>query len=228
MSSWLISVESAGGTERHQRTIPREDVVSLDRSTRDLLIGTCLGDGYLEPHGKGVRLEVVHSVRQRSYAEWKWKQLAIIGCSPMHYCSAAYPFWRFVTKSHPYIGRLRTVFYRDGKKRVPDNIVELLQTPLALAVWFMDDGTRDQRHHSMFFETQGFDREGNEKLQGCLERNFGLRTTITSGGRNRGLRLYVPVRTARRLSQLVSPFVVADLRYKLTTIPVTTEDESPR
>ena len=228
MPSRLISVESIGATEQRQRTIPREGVVSLDRSTRDMLVGTCLGDGYLEPHGKGVRLQVVHSVKHRSYVEWKWKQLGVIGCSPIHYCSATYPFWRFVTKIHPALSDLRTMFYRDGKKHVPKNIEELLQTPLALAVWFMDDGTRDRRNHSGFFETQGFDREGNERLQRCLERNFALRTSITSGGRNRGLRLYVPVQAARQLSHLISPFVITDLRYKLTTTPVTTEGESPR
>ena len=171
MPSQLISVESGDVTEQRHRTIPREGVVSLDRSTRDILMGTALGDGYLEPHGKGVRLQVVHSVRYRSYVEWKWKQLQVIGCSPIHYCSAAYPFWRFVTKIHPYLSELRAVFYRHGKKSVPENIGELLRTPLTLAVWFTE---------------------------------------------------------ARQLSQLVSPWVVTDLRYKLIITPVTTEDASPR
>jgi hypothetical protein len=28
---------------------------------KDTLIGIVLGDGYLEPHGRGVRLQVIHS-----------------------------------------------------------------------------------------------------------------------------------------------------------------------
>jgi len=32
------------------------------------------------------------------------------------------------------------VFYRDGKKIIPENIAEYLANPVTMAVWFMDDG----------------------------------------------------------------------------------------
>jgi hypothetical protein len=38
---------------------------------KDTLIGIVLGDGYLEPHGRGVRLQVIHSARYKAYVEWK-------------------------------------------------------------------------------------------------------------------------------------------------------------
>lgn len=34
---------------------------------KETLIGTVLGDGYLEPHGRGARLQVNHSVRLKAY-----------------------------------------------------------------------------------------------------------------------------------------------------------------
>jgi hypothetical protein len=105
-----------------------------------------LGDGYLEPHGRGVRLQVNHGAAQKAYAEWKHEQLRELAPSPLYHCAKVkYPFCRFVTKSHPYLIELREMFYLDGKKVVPSQISELLKTPLSLAVWFMDDGTVDKR-----------------------------------------------------------------------------------
>jgi len=36
--------------------------------------------------------------------------------------------------------RCGRLFYPQGKKRIPDLLAELLAEPLALAVWYMDDG----------------------------------------------------------------------------------------
>ena len=38
---------------------------------QETLLGIVLGDGYLEPHGKGIRLQVNHAARFKSYVEWK-------------------------------------------------------------------------------------------------------------------------------------------------------------
>ena len=181
----------------------------------DLLVAMVLGDGYLEPHGAGVRLQVNHSARYRDYVEWKHEVLKDFGPSPIHYCQAQYPFWRFVTRGHPILAELRDVFYVNGVKRVPEQIGTLFTTPQALAVYFMDDGTQDKRYGTLRFETQSFDRPGIERLQACLAANFGIRTSIHRSGLGRGLRLYVSADEARTLARLVEPYLVASMRYKL-------------
>ena len=50
---------------------------------KETLLGTVLGDGYLEPHGRGVRLHVNHSERFKSYVDWKHKEFSELQpCNP--------------------------------------------------------------------------------------------------------------------------------------------------
>lgn len=189
-----------------------------------LLIGSILGDGYLEPYGKGVRLQVNHAVRAAPYIAWKRNELMELQPSPLHRNhNNGYPFWRFVTRRHPQLAELREMFYPHGTKIVPDGISEMLKHPLTLAVWFMDDGTMDKRQGSMLFETQCFDEAGVEKLQVALASNFGISTTAHRCGVNRkGRRIYVPVAQSRKLRAIIEPYVVPVMRYKLA-FPVTTD-----
>ena len=196
---------------------------------REFLHGTMLGDGYLEPHGKGVRLQVNHSATQKAYVEWKHEQLQSLMPSPLYHCvKVKYPFCRFITKSHPYLIELRKVFYVNGKKVVPDHISDLLNTPLSLAVWFMDDGTVDKRRGSVLFETQSFSVEDIECLQECLLVNFDIKSNPVKSGRGRGFRLYVSIAQAIKLKAIIAPHVIDSMRYKLPFVPVTTEAVRPR
>ena len=193
------------------RVIPREG----GKQVKNVLAAMVLGDGYLEPHGSGVRLQVVHSERYRDYVEWKHEALKQLKPSPIHYCRAKYPFWRFVTRIHPELTELRKHFYVNGVKHVPQAINTMLITPRALAVYFMDDGTQDKRYGTLRFETQSYDRESIERLQQCLEVNFGIQTSIHRSGLRRGLRLYVSAHEAHKLEQLIRPYLVESMKYKL-------------
>lgn len=188
----------------------------LTSAVRDILIGTTLGDGYLEEHGRGVRLQVVHSVRFKEYVEWKHKQLISLGCSPIHFCKAEYPFFRFVTKIHPYLAELKTLFFCSKRKVIPNSIANLLKSPLSLAVWFMDDGTRGKsKYPAVKFETQALDEKDIYKLKVCLQDNFEILSAIHKSGRNRGLRLYIPAEGAKRLNTLITPYILTCMQYKL-------------
>ena len=191
----------------------------------DVLAATVLGDGYLEPHGAGVRLQVNHSRRYRDYVEWKHELLKEFGPSPIHYCQAKYPFWRFVTRTHPTLAQLRKWFYVHGVKRVPKDISRLLNTPRALAVYFMDDGTQDKRYGTLRFETQSYTLESIKRIQRCFEANFGIQTRVHRSGLGRGLRVYVSASEALKLAQIVQPFLVTSMQYKL---PCPCNDSSKR
>ena len=56
-------------------------------------------------------------------------------------------------------------------EHVPTGIARYL-TPLAVAVWFTDDGAAD--FAGVTFQTHSFDAEGLELLQGALQQNFGV------------------------------------------------------
>jgi len=99
----------------------------------DVLVAIVLVDGYLENHGKGVRLQVVHSARFKDYVEWKHKLLKKFKPSPIHYCKSRYSFWRFVTSIHPIFKQIKDKFYVGNKKKVPEDINQLLTSPFGLA-----------------------------------------------------------------------------------------------
>lgn len=190
---------------------------------KETLVGTVLGDGYLEPHGRGVRLQVNHSERHKAYVEWKHRELVELKPSPLHTNdNGGYPFWRFVTRSHPYLMELRELFYVGKTKVVPETIGSLLTHPKSLAVWFMDDGTCDRRQGSVLFETQSFSPHDLELLKVVLNDNFGIRSTVHRSGAGRGSRLYVSVAETRKLTEIIGPYMLPELRYKLP-FPVTTE-----
>ncbi len=100
---------------------------------KDIVIGTVLGDGYLEQHGKGVRLQVVHCVAQEPYVKWKHSELSVLLPSPMYLYNGKYPFWRFVTRSHPFLEKLRQIFYVNRKKRIPNDIGKYLDNPVSIS-----------------------------------------------------------------------------------------------
>ena len=59
------------------------------------------------------------------------------------------------------------------KKIVPKNIELILIDPIALAIWYLDDGTK-RNYNACRFATQSFSLEENLLLQSTLETNFKL------------------------------------------------------
>jgi hypothetical protein len=107
----------------------------------------------------------------------------------------------------PELTRYYRLFYEEGRKRVPE--VEL--SPLALAVWFMDDGCRSR--NAVYLNTQQFDVAGQQMLLSMLEWQWGI-----NGPLNRDKcyhRIRVSVDGTRRLSRLIEPYLLPELRYKL-------------
>lgn len=62
-------------------------------------------------------------------------------------------------------------------KVVPPNIEHLLIDPIALAIWYLDDGTK-RDYNACRFATQSFSLEENKFLQSTLETNFNLTVKI--------------------------------------------------
>lgn len=182
---------------------------------KDILAAIVLGDGYLERHGSGVRLQIIHSKRYFDYVEWKRAKLEKFKPSKTHYCQAKYPFWRFVTRIDPLFKELHDLFYVNGVKHVPKKIDQLMTTPESLAVYFMDDGTCDKEAGTLRFETQSYNLESIENIQQCLKVNFSIQTQIHKSGVGRGLRLYVNRIEALKLRKLIESHLVKSMQYKL-------------
>jgi len=199
--------------------------MNLPPETHSVIVGTLLGDGYLTPNGS---LQVEHCLEQTAYTLWKYERLQpIAGKSPKmverydRRTRKTYRSLRFYTKA--VLKQYRDDFYQDRKKRVPSHLGAVLD-PLAVAVWFMDDGGRGARTpRGLVFNTSCFSTEEQVLLQTIFRDRFGVVTSIHRHGK--GFQLYVRAESFSSFSELISPYLIASMRYKLPVDPVTT---SPR
>ncbi|MDO9581032.1 MAG: LAGLIDADG endonuclease [Bacteroidales bacterium] len=203
----------------------------LKPEQRHLMIGMLLGDGYMRLPGRShhANLTVEHGEKEKEYLEWKYEQLKEWVLTPPRSVSRIYykdrsrvlVSWRFSTVTHSKLTYYHKLFYRDRKKKVPEEINRLFTHPLSLAVWLMDDGNRNKE--VLFLSTQNFILEEQERLRSCLWENFGVDSTINFHSNGKGRRLY-RIRLTRKgtakACKLVDPYIIPLLKYKLPVIPL--------
>ena len=202
----------------------------IDLSEREfsVLIGTILGDAYVEQYPKDARIGIMHSLKQKEFVNWKYEELKrFVKMKPMqseyfgHRYGKKYFWWRFQTRRFPTFKQLADIFYDGRKKIIPRTISQILTHPLALAVWYMDDGGRRNDCHGMFLNTLSYSKQEQIRLQKCLLKNFGIHTRIH--WITDGFRLYIPTGDAKKFSSLIGPYIIPFMIYKLPYNPVTTE-----
>ncbi|MEX0895894.1 MAG: hypothetical protein WDZ94_03055 [Patescibacteria group bacterium] len=125
--------------------------------------------------------------------------------------------WRFATLSLSLFDHYRSLFYVDGKKIIPSNIQSLLKTPIALAVWYMDDGYMRTDKSGAYLCTSSFTLLEHKQLQYVLLQNYGIETSIHFAGKY--ARLHIPARSRDRFLTTISPHIVSCMQYKLSLTP---------
>lgn len=194
--------------------------IKLNPEQRELIVGKALGDGCLVSvnGGRTARLQIEHSWHQKEYVDWLYGKLRdLVRTSPQQKLQRIqgklYKKYWFNTLS---VGALRFYyqqFYRDGKKVVPKLIRHWL-TPLALAVWFMDDGSvKSKECRGKYLNTHGFDPESIKRLQSALLHNFNIETTLRK--QNDGIQIYIPSSEVDKLLSIVAPYILPSMQYKV-------------
>jgi len=197
-----------------------------------ILIGTLLGDGYLQTTGKNrARLRLEHSSKQEQYLSWKVEQCHELFMTPIHHLSRFHPTWK---KTYYYV-RIQSVadeslyqlydqFYHDGKKRVPENIAVLLRHPLSLAVWYMDDGYYYVRDHIAYLYIPSYTPADRQLLIDGLKESYSLSPVLKC--KKKGFVLMFPVKETKKLMEIIQPYVIPSMSYKLPLDPVSTDRTS--
>ncbi len=128
--------------------------------------------------------------------------------------------WRFLTIAHPEFTKFYRVFYRERKKIIPESIEKLLNSPLSLAVWIMDDGTKSGE--SFFLNTQNYTRKEQKRLAWCLKENFGIEGKInihSHWGNKTFYRIRINTSSLKRLYKFVESYILPQFRYKFPLYP---------
>lgn len=192
----------------------------LTARQKSIIIGNLLGDGYLDqnPYGR-VALEVKQKNSCKEYVFWLYKELKnLCGSQPKQ--RKDNDQWRLLTRYSKKLLEMYKLFYPNGQKRIPANLAELLDSPLSLAVWYMDDGTLDYRiksHFAFTLVTNCFSQKENEILIQLMKKNFAIEAAIHHSlmRGKRYPRIYIGSRGRERFYQLVKPFILKCFSHKL-------------
>lgn len=202
-------------------------MLSLTKEEQDILVGSLLGDGCLRLMSRCTvpAFSVSHSEVQKPYDFWKYEKLKRwVQRSPWreeriyHKDRSRKTFsWRFQTLSNAVFSKLYSTFYQNHKKIIPDNLVDFLKnSPLALAVWLMDDGNRN--HKAVFLNTQSFDLVEQGKLVKALQGAYGLEATINKHSISNDKQLHrvrLSTESTNKLPKILGKNLLPEFYYKI-------------
>ena len=203
-----------------------EETHRLSDQQWQVVLGSLMGDGNLSPNRQGrsgVRFRLGHGPKQVAYLDWKASLLSNIGQSRRVNATGA----AFVDFSPlPELGELQEVVYQgDGKKHLTWDYLKAL-TPLALAIWYMDDGSFTVRSKGLQTRTEGgsgrieicldaMSPGSRERLVAYLRDTHDLDVKITGRGARRQQVLRFSTAASARFQQIVAPHVHPSMAYKL-------------
>ena len=195
---------------------------SLSTTQHEILVGSMLGDGALRKQGTKTNalLEVNHAFKYKEYVDWKWQHLKDYVLTPpkSRLGKGSRVAYRFTTRSLPVFTDYYYRFYPNKKKQIP---FDLKLTPVSLAVWFMDDGTRCR--NATYFNTQQFSVAEQQFLQQLLLKSFEIKSSLNKD--KQYWRLYVTTDGSKKMMKIIEPHVLSCFRYKLRYDPVSTESK---
>jgi hypothetical protein len=142
-------------------------------------------------------------------SDWKYRHLIDLVRSPpkARAGNGSRIAYRFTTLSRCELTPYHASFYGGGVKSIP--ALEL--TPLALAVWFMDDGSKSYR--TVYLNTQQFDVQSQERMKSQLLSQFGIRVTLNRD--KTYYRLRMAVESVSRFRRIIEPHLLEEFAYKL-------------
>lgn len=214
---------------RRNRTSRLRGIYRIGPHNKDVLsiiFGSLLGDAHAEKrlNGMGTRISFFQEDSHVEYILFLHKILSEYG-----YCNSKKPvigrrlgskgklrkIVRFTTWTYTSFNWIRDIWYENNIKRVPpkDCIGEYL-TPLALAIWIMDDGSKVNK--GLKFSTNSFTYNECLMLVNVLSENFNIKASVQSAGSKDQYIIYVWKESMSDLRNIVSPYIIPEMKYKIS------------
>lgn len=197
-----------------------KEKLKFTKRQRSIMIGKLLGDAHLESLHKGrtFRLVIEHSITQKKYVDWLYNEFREWVRMPpkvkeREVNGKIYKKYYFRTLGHASFRFYHHQFY-DGKKKIVPRLIYKWLSPIAFAVWFMDDGSiKSKLHRARIINTQGFTKNEVSKLIEVLWKNFEIRAQLRK--QKEGYQIYLLAETISRFVSIVLPYMLPSMMYKL-------------
>jgi recombination protein RecA len=224
-------IRTPGGWRQAGELIPGDRVMvaeqqRLGEQQLQLILGSLMGDGNLSPNRRGrtgVRFRMGHGAKQAAYLDWKASLLENIPHTRTTNAKGAV-FADFTPL--PELSELReAVYFGGGKKHLTWDYLKRL-TPLALAVWYMDDGSFALRPKGVQERTAGgtgrieivveaMSPGSRDRLTRYLQDTYGLDVKLRYRGTRKQSALVFSTSASEKFQKLVAPYVHPSMEYKL-------------
>ena len=194
-----------------------------NKEVLSIIFGSLLGDAHAEKRlmGVGTRISFYQEAVHIEYIFYLHDFLSKLG-----YCNTKLPvitnrlgskgklrrIARFSTWTYTSFNWIHHLWYENKIKRVPNSIAEYL-TPLALAIWIMDDGSKVSK--GLKLSTNSFTYNECLILIKALNDNFSLKASVQSAGSKDQYILYIWKESMNDLRNIVSPYIIPSMKYKL-------------
>jgi hypothetical protein len=199
----------------------------LSSLQKEVLIGSLLGDGTLTGNKTSMHTNLNYKVEQsmekQEYVDFHYKVFQdIVGTHPkIRYQGKQEKSYWFRSYRHICLKFYADQFYEidalgNRRKKVPKLIHRWL-TPLALAIWFQDDGSKKPNGYEL--HTEGFYRYEIQVLQRALTSNYKIQVNIQKEIKKATgktyYKLYIPETSKDIFTEIVRPYIFDCFQYKL-------------
>lgn len=181
------------------------------------IIGTLMGDSSMRKTSKTSNASLVcsHSPKQKELTEYIANRLSYLGTrfsyskrsTPDKRNGKLYEEYRVTTKANPELNKFYDLFYKDGKRTIPDFFLEKFNTE-SLAWLFMDDGYKQEVSYSL--ATMAYSMEDLERFAKMLKDKFNIEVSI-----HKDHRIRIKNSSRNLFENLVSPYILDCCKYKL-------------
>jgi len=223
-------VRTPGGWREAGELIPGDRVMiaethRLSPQQWQVVLGSLMGDGNLSPtrNGVGTRFRLGHGPKQVAYLDWKASLFANIRQSRSERPNGSV---HLDLTPLPELAELReAVYFGDGKKHLSEEYLKAL-TPLALAIWYMDDGCFTLRSKGVQARTAG----GSGRIEICVDAmtlgtrdrlvdylrdTHGLDVKLLTRGKRMQQVIQFTTEASAQFQEIVAPYVHPSMAYKL-------------
>lgn len=190
-----------------------------------ILIGSLLGDGSMEKDGNGSRFAFYQEKSNGEYLLHLHNIISSLGYSKQELPkihsrkgvkegSIRY-IYRFRTYTYSSFNWIHSSFYPNKRKVIPTNInLENYLTPLALAIWVMDDGYHI-KNKGISFTSNNYTLDEIKYLGNILKRKYSLDYSIVKTGTVNQYNIYIPKSSSIILGNIIKNYLVPSMYYKI-------------